>query len=539
MPRIEEYLPQTEATGPTGGTSPNLDQINAVGRGISGFGNQLTQNFDFMQRRQEQAETSQASASFSQMRADYTDQINDGVQKGTLDSQQITDQFDKDVSDQADSYSTPGGKDYFNKQAARLRGSILTKSMHGQSTIAANNAKSDWTNGLTNDTNTVADDPTQFGDVMDSYQVQAGKMVENGAVSDHDSQKMVADAGKKLSQAAVRGIMDSDFNRVTGQAQALLDQDNGDAIPKASALEAAVSGFKSATTKMADGSYDEYLSAGDKKQLASEETQMQSRAVAEINRLVTVKKAAQQEGAQNWGNQAWMDMQNNKLSAKQIQQAPLTWQQKQEWTDMLNRSTEPQKTDPAYYNSIVSRIIAPDGSPNKITDPMSIPGLVRPGKLSTQDAEKLQKFLDVTPAGQALNYNRSQLMKVATGALVKANPMLGEADSKGEYHLSQFTQDLQKQEADLRAQKKPVSSLYDTSSPDYAAAPEKLLKYQRTMQEMMQDDAQRAFGNQNQPVQIHNNPGVDQLKTTPPAKKIPPPGLSLEDFKKWKRDNGG
>ncbi len=503
MPRIEEYLPQVEASGPVGGTSPNLDQVQAAGRGISDFGTDLTQSLDLVQRRQEQAETSQASATFSDLRASYNQQIQDGVQKGTLDSQAIVDQYDKDVADQYDSYSTPGGKDYFNRQAARLRGTVLRNSMHGQATVAANNAKSDWTTSLNNDQNTVTSDPTQFGDVLDSYQERAGAMVDNGAVSDHDSDTMVQDAGKKLSYAAVRGIMQSDYNRATAQAQQVIDQQGADALPKAEALEAAVSGFKSATTKMADGSYDDYLSGNDKKALASEEVQTQNRAVAEINRLITVNKAAAQEQAQNWGDQAWMKMHSNQLTGDMIAKAPLTWQQKQEWTDLLKRSTGEQSTDPAYWNQLVNKVVT-----GQLTDPMAVPALVRSGQLSTQDAEKLQKFIDTTPGGQALNFNRKQLLDVAKSSLVKANPMIGEADPKGEFNMAQFTQDLQHAEQNLRSQKQSVAPLYDTSSPQYFATPQRLQKYQRSQQEIMTDLSNQMTGNFTKPVLSQNNPGV-------------------------------
>lgn len=514
MPRIEEYLPQTTAEGPVGGTSPMIEEVGAYGRGVQAFGGDLTKSLDFMQRRQEQSEVSDASATFSDAREQFNQQINEQTQNGTLDSQKIADQYDSYIEKQGDRFDTPGGKNYFNRQAERLRGSLLLKASRGQAVVAGNNAKAEYQNSLTNDTNVVADDPTQFPDIHEANMEKIGALVNTGAISAAQAPMLQQDIGKKLSQAAVRGYIQADYNSAVTQAQGIIDSSGPNALPKSEALAAQINGFNTSQQMMDSGTFDSYLSSNDKKALAGELRANQSGAVAEINRLITVKKSAQQEQAQNWIDQNFAGIKTNGVSAKSVLNAPIPWQQKNELLNIMQSSTRAQTTDPLVANSLMKRITTTDNAPDKISDPAQLLPYVGKG-ISAQDYERYRTLIDNTPAGQALNQNRKMVVDLAKSKLVSSNPMIGTKDPDGEFQLMQFTNALQQQESKLRSQGKSVDELYDVSSPNFFG--NKIGQYQKTPQQIMQQQADQARGQITPPVTTQPAPGGGQPAPKNPA----------------------
>lgn len=539
MPRIEEYQLQTTAEGPVGGTSPMLEEVGAVGRGMQQFGSELTQNLDVLHQRQTQAEQSEVSSTISDTRLDFLNQVDSQTKDGTIDSKQIENQFDDFTTQQADKFDTTGGKNYFNRQTERLKASVMRAATRGQAMVAGANAKAAYTNELNNDTSVVSSHPDQYGDVLDSNMEKIGAMVDEGHLPAAQAEAYKNDVGKKLSQAAVNGIIQSDYNRATGQAQQIIDSAGPGAVPKAEALATLTKGFTSATIKMADGSYDNYLSAADKQALANRERTMQSDAVTEINRMVTVKRAAQQEYAQNYTDQNFGKISSGAVPLDTIRNnAQLPWQLRNQLIRVMGESTKAQTTDPVKYNETVHDI-----SSGKISDPAQLLEKVGNG-ISTKDYGTLRNMIDTTPAGLALNSNRKATLDYMKKVYVDSS-FMGKSDPEGQFALLQATQSLQAKEAEYRQQGKPVSSLYDTNSPDSfikQLKPKSGSEYLKSMS---------APGNPlyKPPQTVFVPPGSDKpvdksveqagSAPVPPPKKYPPPGLTPQQFKAWRKANGG
>lgn len=537
MARIEEYNPQVAAEGPVGGTSPNLEQVGDLGRGISDFGKDVEQSASLVERRNEQTEVSQASQIFSDARLDFNQQIDQQTQDGTLDSQKLKEQYENFVSSQSGNFDTAKGKNYFDRQAERAQATLVGKANRNQARVAASNAQASYQNELNSDTSVVQNNPEQYGDVLDSNLEKINAMVEAGSLPATTAEKYKNEVGKKMSQAAVEGIISSDYDRAVGSAQQIIDSQGPDAKPlKADMLEQAVKGFTSATDKMKDGSYDEYLSAQDKTQLEQKERQMQSAAVTEINRLVVVKKAAQQEQAQDWVDKNFASIKTNQLSTKAILNAPIPWQQKNELINIAQASTRSVTTDPIVANQLMARITAADNDADKINDPGQLMPYVGKG-ISAQDYERMRTLIDNSPSGQALNQNRKQIMELAKSKLVKSNSAIGMTDPDGEYQLMQFTNALQKQESQLRSQGKPVDELYDVTSPNFFG--KKIGQFQKTPQQILEDQANQARGLANPPKPIDLVPGSSP-PIQPPAETKTVKGVPYTKVPGgWKRVKSG
>ena len=126
------------------------------------------------------------------------------------------------------------------------------------------------------------------------------------------------------------------------------------------------------------------------------------------------------------------------------------------------------KTYGSSFMSVFNRIHAPDGDPNKITDPKQVYSLVGNG-LTMSGLEKVRQEIagKSTPDGEAESAMRSQFFRNAHGALTGTNDGLGLKDPKGEeLYLRFMAQAYKAIDAGKSAGKTPAQ-LFDPASPDY------------------------------------------------------------------------
>ena len=139
MPRVQEYLPEQEAQGPVGQTSPMLEQVSDYGRGIQDFGKDVGDAGTIITQRQTQMETSNAYADVAEQRANYMQRIQDERNAGTLDDDGLN-KIKQDYQDwtekQYENYNTAGGKDAFVRASARAQGSIIQTAGRAQAVVS-------------------------------------------------------------------------------------------------------------------------------------------------------------------------------------------------------------------------------------------------------------------------------------------------------------------------------------------------------------------------------------------------------------------
>lgn len=492
MPRIQEYLPEVEAQGPVGGLSPNIEQDTMYGRGVEKFASEVGAGVEYLHRRQEQSETSEAYATAAQARVEFNSDLQDKINNGTLDIDKLKEKYTDWVSKQSESYSTPAGRNFFNRQAARLGGQLLRTAGKGQALIAGRNAVADLQNAVGSNTNVLENDPSQFGDIYDSSLEYLHQKASEGTIHAADIPKYEKEIGLELSKATIRGYAKVD--------------------PEL------------AKQHLEHGSFDEYMNSDQKRGMYAEVHQFQTAKDIEAERAQKLMKAAQNEAFEKWGNDNLPKLVKNSLSTKEILASPGTWEQKERWLTMARSAQkENSQTDPAFLNGLYKRMFLPDNDPKKITDPAQLQQYVGKG-ISPHDYAAATSWFDKTPQGQAMNTNRKQLMEIASTRLTK--DISGKKDDFGEYNLSQFTQALQSAEGEMRQKGEPVSSLYDVHSKNYFG--NQINRFYVSPEKRMQQQAER----------IRNEFRKDKENIAPPAPSnvYNPPGIGSDNQDKGKEE---
>lgn len=477
MPRVQEYLPEVEASGPQGALSPNTELLSAEGRGLEQLGSDVGKANDAIYNRVSQAETSDVYESIAYKRAELTQSIQDQTNDGTINTDSIKQQYHDWVDSQSDQYQTDAGKNAFNRQSARLGANMTIMAARGQTAVAGHNAVASFANGMNTDANTLENNPSQFEDTYTSAMENLQQQVDNGLIKATDAPKIQQTIGQKYMESSIRG-----YAKISpDDAKIFLD----------------------------DGKADQFLTPDQKKQMYSEVRSYKTASIIDQERSDTMAKKAQAAEAEQWGQANIQKLYSGSLSTKSILSAPMTTEQKEHWMNMQKAQSQmEEKTDPGVYNDVVRRINLPDNDPQKISDPFQSEITAKVGNgISTKDMSGIISYFDKTPQGQILTTQRKQMMDLAKANLTKSNPMLGIQDPDGEYNLMNFTNALQQAEGNLRQQNKPVSDLYDPTSPSFFG--NKLSQYQSSPQQIMQKLADKARGTATpNPVKIDTTPGV-------------------------------
>ena len=127
MPQIREYLPEENASGPQGATSPNLEAVTAMGRGIETLGRDVGAGAEALYTRHAQLEQADNYAAVMQKRADMTLDMQDKASRGEFDLNQMRSEF-SEWADKNGAKDTTVGKASWEKQTNRLLESMI---VHG------------------------------------------------------------------------------------------------------------------------------------------------------------------------------------------------------------------------------------------------------------------------------------------------------------------------------------------------------------------------------------------------------------------------
>lgn len=486
MPKIQEYLPEVEASGPQGGVSPNLEQVSQWGRGIENFGKSITETGDLIHRRQAQSEVSDAYANTTQARVDFTEDLNDKIASGKLDTDQFKSDFQDWVNKQSDNYSTPEGKNYFNKQINRLGGSLLTHAIKGQAVIASNNAVADFTKARDNDTNSLENDPTQFADVYHANLEHLTTLSEQGLVpAGAKLNQLTQETGKELSMAAIRGHAKSDPD----EARQMLEQ----------------------------GAFDQFLNSDDKKRAYAEVKQYKTANDIEDERIDQAAKRADAAKDRQFINENAVKIFSGGFSAKDAMKAvkdgKLSGSGLEKILSSIKTGNEDQvRVDPAKFNSIAGRMLLPKNDPKAITTPEQVLDLVNKKEVPADSYKALISRFDDSPAGQARIESMRSLDTVAKRELDKSTSYL--QDPNGPYRLSQFNNWLHGEEERRRQAKEPLDPLYDPNSNEYAG--KQLTRFKGSMNDILKAQADQRAGRFEPPALVKTAIGTTASPTPAP-----------------------
>ncbi len=463
MPQIQEYMPQTSAQQPVGGTSPNMETVSAPGRAIESLGAQITQGGEAIHRRQVQEETADVYSDFADKRAEQTEKLQGQIQDGSLDVDKFQQEYDESTQDTYNKLSTSEGRNYFERQQARLRGNLLHSASVGMAQIAARNASAKWTNYVGSTSSALMSDPSSLDDAVGQATEAVDSMIKEGGLPE----KM---RGQALNQ------MSGEFAKSAVLGWAKLDPDHAKAL-------------------LDKGDFDNYLNGEQKEQMYGKVHAYSAAKDVEDRRADRAQKEAQKATGDAWNQKATPAWVNNSLSSKDVMAAvedgTLKPEQGQRWIHMIDQRAKEKagKSDPKTFMDLANKI-----SSGEIEDMQDLMPHVGHG-LNTEGFNRLNSFID--KAHPEIRQGEKALFKSIQGVRYK-NPMTNQWDTDGDQKAAQAMHDYADAKKNVISQGGKPHDLVDPNSKFFFGTPQNLAKYQTSIQDQMssvsRDRTDKALG---------------------------------------------
>lgn len=456
MPRITEYaLPQRGAVDQTVTSGVNVQAAGIRGRQLQQFGQSVTRLEGVIHKRNVQKETATAHKKTSELRSKYTVLINNAIADGSINSEQVLEDYQRDFDANIEEFSTPEGKDFYNRQGVSIRAQVTQNSALGEAQVEGKGFLQDVEDSRRENGVALQNAPDSFLDIIR----QSNEFI------DESVSKGIKLTPAQLTQVKAELNNDYAMNAIRGHAKSNPDVAEG---------------------MLNAGFFDKYFRSGDSKKRAfAEVSAARSAQKTEDKRREVTDRERQRAFDDAWQGENLPKLVDHSLSIDDILTSGMSPARKIQWRSMLDASLKTEaKSSPRIYNDFARRILLPDDDPNKIDDITDMFGAVGRG-LTPTDLNKLVKLMTSTPEGAALKQNRKLIYDLADAQLLGRNPISGFVDPQGPFRVSAFTQDLQRAEDALRAQGKPIDSLYDVKSSDYFGL--QIPKYKRSQMEIIND----------------------------------------------------
>lgn len=490
MPQINEYQSQVDAQGPVGGVTPNLEAVSLFGRGVAHVGAAVGEAADIVHRREAQAEQSQVFGQMAQARALWNSKLKERLNDGSLDTNKFDQEYADYVNKIGENLSTAEGKDFFNKSANRLGGTLMQNAIAGQAQIAGQTAYDDITKAANTYSSTLMEHPDQFKDVHDEVQTMIAGQDQLNPVQ---KRRLAEALLPKLAEGAVRGWAMQDPGK----------DDNGNSHENL------------ATQMLKNGGFDDYLDTNEKtKLMAFAREQDHLRTLGDIQQETTKNRQLQAKG-QDYMDQNANRILNGSYNLQEMNAAPLTIQQKEYIQAKVKAQVKGEvTTDPRRYNDVFGKIINGD-----YTSRDQIAAEYNKGGLSPDDADKLQRKIDMTPEGHILRQNIKQIDKEAQGLRFKFGGAFTQAGDEA-YHNFQKELDAQAQQF-VDTGKGTMRDFYSNQPTNSPTSPLNILnRYRLGAADQMRIGAQEMIQNQ-----TGKQSGGVQYSTSPTKEIIPPPTI--------------
>ncbi len=370
MPRIQEYLPQENASEPVGGLSPNTELAGAAGEGLRRFGQGMMEGGDVLLNRHVQLEQTQAMQEAADMRQQSTDDIMQSVADGTVDADRVKQNLQQWQSDAADKYETPQGKNLFNRQSSRLIGAMVTKAARGQIVVSQNNAKSSFNDSLNALATTVRQDPDQLADAYGSVLDTITHATDSGLISAKDAPAIHDHAVAALAKEAILGRANTDPDK--------------------------------AETMLNDPTFTKVLPPQVQDELRKTVKAAQNQKDLDAERNDVIQKKANAAVMNQYLTNNLQALTTGKMNPKDILlNAPsaVDFDTRLAYAEKANRAQGlVDKTDPAALADVHERLLLPKDDPRAILD---VSQLIHEPGIALADVNKISKWYLQTPQGAA------------------------------------------------------------------------------------------------------------------------------------------
>jgi len=490
LAEIQEYLPQTEQSGPVGDISPNIELAAAPGRAIEGIGREASDVGSKIEARQYQQDVADTYANFADQRANWMERISQETQNQTLDPDKLLDEYDQTTNDMQDQLSTPQGKNFFVRQQARLRGAIQQRMAIGSAAIAGANAQASWKVGSDRLGNSVYNDPNSFDDAIGHVHEGTSAYVDSGLLPAKSRARAVQEIGTNLAQDAILGMAKDNPTH----ARQMLDSDK----------------------------FDAYLSPEQKISLLGQIKTIQRGQQADYENNYHLQQEQQRVRDQNWEQKNYASIVDGTMTTSQIASdvtsGKISAERADHWQGALERFAKRSNDSNPYVKADLYRRMLP-GSDNPITELSDILPHAQNGDINEKDFKDFAKTLDPTGVQLMQLMATKQLIQKADNHINFDNHLTGQLDEKGVSNSNQFISDLVSKAVQVRQNGGDPHDVVNPKSQNYFGTPENLANYAMSPSEQL--DYQRTD-------RVKKALGLNQGASPVPEAKSP--NESIDDF---------
>lgn len=483
MPQIPEYQQQQSVSGTAipGRNARETDvggpAMSQLGAGLQASGQDLGRAGRALAEQDARAEVTDVYTRMAGMQAKWSKTLRDrgltvdpsdeGFVNGAFATQFQTDLKD-DLDTLADRYTTPQGRQTFQKQAAELSAHFVEASGVFEAKLAGVRAAASFDTLVNGWQNSLIRDP----DGLPSAQEQVNTAINDTSgtyamIPATEREKLRLTAARALQKSAVEGWIQLSPSFALAKLQEREQLKNLDADDRHTLIREA----KTAQHAL--------------------EVAKDQQALNQIRALKLQDQAATDDWILKAADFKW--------NAGDIAADPrLLPDTKIQLINLAHaRSKEPVEapiaTIPSTELALFNRIHLPTGDPNKLVDPKQVYQAYLAKQLSWDDMNKLRKEIydAATPDGAKLGARVNDLVGGIKSSITKANPLLGKLDPEGDLQLYKYQSDLQRKVDEYRKTGKDPYDLLDPSKADFFGRPEILSGYQKTLQQSIQDIADK------------------------------------------------
>ena len=492
MPRIKEYSPQTQAAGPFQTRRATGEDIG-FGSSIVKLGEGIGQVGEFVQKRQEQSELSDARASIAKLHADKTNKWQESLRTADPADKELSTRFlqevDDDLSVLGEKYSTPAARNYFENASAGFKSHFGISAVSGQAELAREKTIQDHQQTLSSYSSSLLQDPSGLPLALSDLDGGVDALVTSAGLDRQTAIKLKGQGAPELVKSAVLGWTKLD-----------------------------PAGTKK---RLESGEWNSHLNAEQTMQLVGEADQeIRGREAERIRQEADYQKRLKVD-QMNTENNFLDQIQKGTLDWPKIRDSNLDPRDKEHFMNLMKSESEkPTRTDPGTFRKVWDDIHREDGDPLKIVDERALDSLVSKGRLSVTDLMTLRGEIQGkrTEEGGIESTLKKGLVDIAKGQLTSSNPLLGIRDPKGDEQFQKYMAYFLTEYKTQRQSGKTPQDLLNPDSKDYLG--KQIGKFVRSPQEILKGMTEAAQG-------------------TPPEKAVPPRGEGESAADYLKRIKGG
>lgn len=499
MPKIIEYRNQSSGTAPFLPSQP-VGPAGAPGIAIIGAGQAISQAGSAFMARNERRDRSKLQVELAKARTDLTIARDTHVKEGTTLQDNFLEAFGNQVSERVRTIPDQM-KSRTGRELATAAGGILTEEFRlsafeakaaGEGTFA----KVNYLDALNANRNTLLQDPLQFDSILQETMVALGDSAGPFAmIPAKDFQQLVVQTRRELGISALKGHL-------------------------------RVSGPDFTENSLKAGKWDAHINAEDKAAMFGAVDVERRGRIVEDERLRKQKERVLKDTREQIKDGFVSKMVENKLTARDILDSDLMAAEKEHFIAAIKAKNEGRMNDNSgLVSALFDRIHLPNGHPDKIVSENTLYPHVGRG-LGETGLQFLRKELkDVRdPANVSLNETRKNFFKSAKSQITKSNLFL--ADPQGDTQFFMYQQFVQLQMLETQEKGENVFELFDPRSKKYVGSPEILRMFQRTPQQIMEEQAEFIKRSRDKPPDIVW-PGATSNKTVERVE-----GESVQDYLK-------